>query len=317
LGQTGATALADDKPLPLQIVDEFNAIYGVHPGFRANHAKGVVLEGTFTPSPGAKALTKAAHVQGPKIPITVRFSNAGGLPEAPDTHPSMLTRGMAIKFHLPSGADTDIVSISTNGFPVSNGQDFLDLLKAIAATKPDSPHPSPIEQFLGSHPAALKAVSTPQPIPESYGAIPFFGVNAFKFTNAKGETKFGRYQIVPVAPVKYATDVETKAWTPTHLADEIRARVAKGPVKFRLLVQIAEPGDPTDDATKVWPDSRQKVELGVISIAKADPDSLAAEKKLLFVPTNVTDGIAISDDPILPLRAAAYGISFARRSAAK
>jgi catalase len=310
-------AAADDKPLPIQIVDEFNAIYGVHPGFRANHAKGVVLEGTFTPSPGAKALTKAAHVQGPEIPITVRFSNAGGLPDAPDTHPSMLTRGMAIKFHLPSGADTDIVSISTNGFPVSNGEDFLGLLKALAATKQDSPHPTPIEQFLSTHPAAAKAVATPQPLPASYGSIPYFGVNAFKFTNTKGETVFGRYQIIPTAPVRHATEAEAKSWPVTYLADEIRGRVAKEPVKFRLLVQVANPGDPTNDATKVWPDDRKKVELGVISITKADADSLADEKKLLFVPTNVTDGIAISDDPILPLRAAAYGISFARRSAAQ
>src|SRR5579872_1617948 len=117
-------ALAQEKPLPVALVDQFYAIFGNHPGFRANHAKGIVLEGIFEPNPAGKTLTKAAHVQ-ERVPITVRFSNGGGIPDAPDTHPAGLTRGMAIKFHLPGGADTDIVSISTNGFPVSNGEDFL------------------------------------------------------------------------------------------------------------------------------------------------------------------------------------------------
>ena len=313
-------ALAQDKPLPVALVDQFYAIFGDHPGFRANHAKGIVVEGIFEPNPAGKTLTKAAHVQ-ERVPITVRFSNGGGIPDAPDTHPSGLTRGMAIKFHLPNGTpggtDTDIVSISTNGFPVSNGEDFLALLKALGANKPDSPHPTPIEQFLQSHPASVKPLTTPQPIPASYATIPYFGVNAFKFTNKAGETKFGRYRIVPMAKIATLTEAEAAKKPPNFLADDLRARLAKKPVKFRLLVQLAAPGDPTNDAMKVWPDSRPTVELGTIEIIKVNPDSAAAEKKLLFVPTNVTEGIAISDDPILPVRGAAYGVSFARRSAAK
>lgn len=309
-----AYAVADDSPLPVRIVDQFNAIYGVHPGFRANHAKGVVFEGTFTPNPGAKELSSAVHLQGTAVPVTVRFSNAGGLPDAPDTHPSGRVHGMAIKFHLPGGHDTDIVAISTNGFPVSNGEDFLALLKALATTGPDSPKPTPLAAFLSTHPAAAKALAMPPPIPTSYATSPFFGVNAFSFTNAQGVSKFGRYRIVPEAGAAYLSDADAAKQPPNFLADGTRALVAKGPVKFRLLVQLAEPGDVITDATQVWPDSRPTVELGEIAITKADPDSLAAEKKLLFVPTNVTPGIAPSADPLIPLRAAAYGVSFVRRS---
>ncbi len=101
---------------------------------------------------------------------------------------------------------------------------------------------------------------------------------------------------------------------PNFLSDDVKARLKTGPVKFKLLAQLAAPDDVTNDAAVVWPDSRTLIELGEISIATADSDSLATEKKLLFVPTNVTDGIAPSDDPINTLRGQAYGVSFARRS---
>ena len=288
-------------------------MFGVHPGFRANHAKGAVFEGTFTPAPTASALSSAAHLQSAAVPITVRFSNGGGLPDMPDDHPSYRTRGMAIKFQLPAGGNTDIVAISTNGFPVSNGEDFLALLKAIAGTTKDSPKPTPIETFLGSHPAAAKAVATPQPIPASYATQPFFGVNAFKFTNAAGVTKFGRYRIVPEAGAHYVSDADAAKMPPNFLSDDVKTRLKTAPVKFKLMVQLAAPDDVTNDATVVWPDSRPQVELGEIVITTADPDSLAAQKKLLFVPTNVTPGIAPSDDPLISLRGQAYGVSFARR----
>jgi len=314
-GTATQTARADDQaPLPVRLVDQFYAMFGSHPGFRANHAKGVVLEGTFTPTLAAKTLSKAAHLQGPPVPVTVRFSNGGGLPEAPDTHPSGLTRGMAIKFQLPGGGATDIVSISTNGFPVSNGEDFLSLLKALAASGPTAPHPTALESFLGTHPATAKALSVPQRVPASYATLPYFGVNAFKFTNAEGVMKFARYQIRPEAAEAYLSDADAAKQAPNFLSDDIVARVTKGPVKFHLLAQMAQPGDKTDDATAVWPDTNPTINLGEIVIAKVDPDSMAAQKKLLFVPLNLTAGIEASADPILPLRAAAYGVSFARRS---
>jgi catalase len=153
----------------------------------------------------------------------------------------------------------------------------------------------------------------PRPVAVSYGTQPFFGVNALKFTNTQGISKFGRYRIVPESAAAYVSDDEAAKRSGTALADNLRASIEKGPVKFRLLVQLAAAGDPTNDATKVWPDTRPTVELGEIAITKA-LDTKRVEKSPLFMPTNLTKGIEVSDDPILNTRTEAYGESYRRRT---
>lgn len=308
-----APAYADDKPLGVRLVDQMNALFGSHAGVRANHAKGAVFEGAFTPAPGAEALSAAAFLKGAPTPVVIRFSNSGGLPEAPDTHPSTGgIRGMAIKFRPAGGGEVDIVCISANGFPVSTGEDFLALLQAVGASKPDTPHPTPLEKFLGAHPAAVAFLTTKRPVPVSYATLPYFGNNAFKFTDAKGETKFGRYRIVPEAGEAFVGKEEADKRPPNALADDTRAAVEKGPVKFKLKVQVAAAGDPTNDATKVWPESRALVDLGEIAITKA-LDTRTVEKTLLFLPTNLMSGIDVGDDPIVATRTESYAESFGRR----
>ncbi len=311
----GATcAGAEDAPLSVRLVDQMNALYGKHPGIRSNHAKGAVFEGAFTPAPGADSLSSAAFLKGAATPLVIRFSNAGGVPGAPDTDASTSgVRGMAIKFRIAGGSEQDIVCISANGFPVATGEDFLALLQAIGASGPDAPKPTPVEKFLSTHPATAAFVTTPRPVAVSYGTQPFFGVNAFKFTNAQGSSKFGRYRIVPAGGPAYVSDEEAAKRPPNALADNLRTSLEKGPVKFRLLVQLADADDSITDATKVWPDSRATVELGEIAVVKA-LDTTKVEKELLFLPTNVTRGIDPSDDPLINTRAEAYAESFSRRS---
>jgi catalase len=311
----GATrAGAEDQPLGVRLVDQMNALYGAHPGVRANHAKGAVFEGTFTPAPGADAFSSAVFLKGAPTPLTIRFSNSGGVPDAPDTHPSTDgVRGMAIKFRLADGSEVDLVTISANGFPAGTGEDFLALLQAAGASGPGVAKPTPVEKFLSTHPAALAFVTTPRPVAVSYGTQPFFGVNAFKFTNAQGGSKFGRYRIVPESGPAYVSDEEAKQRPPNALADNLRASLDKGPVKFHLLVQVAAADDVITDATKVWPDSRPTVELGEIAVVKA-LDTKKVENELLFLPTNVTTGIEASDDPIINTRTEAYAESFGRRT---
>ena len=240
----GATrAGAEDESLGVRLVNQMNALYGRHPGVRANHAKGAVFEGTFTPAQGADALSSAVFLKGAPTPLVIRFSNAGGVPDAPNTDPSTdRIRGMAIKFHLPDGSEQDMICISANGFPVATGEEFLALLQAVGASGPGVPKPTPVEKFLSTHPAAVAFVTTPKPVAVSYGSQPFFGVNAFKFTNAQGTAKFGRYRIVPEDGP--ARDEATHR-PPNALADNLRASLEKGPVKFRLLVQVAAADEPT------------------------------------------------------------------------
>ena len=209
---TSAAAGADDASLTTQIVDTFYKIYGTHPGFRVNHAKGVVAEGSFVATPAASALSRAALFDGSSIPVTVRFSNDGGLPSVPDGAPSN-PKGMAIKFHMPGGAEVDVVLL----------------------------------------------------------AVKFF-------------------------------------------LDDLPQRIAKRPVVFHLKAQLAAAGDQTRDPSQPWPDNRQVVDLGVLTLDKPVADSLEAQKKLAFLPTHLTDGIELSDDRLLVIRAGAEALSFARRS---
>jgi catalase len=304
-------APAKEKPLPEQLVDAFNSVYGANPSARANHAKGVVVEGTFTPSASAASVSKAAHLQKQKspVPVTIRFSNGSGLPNVSDT--DEMPRGMAIKFVLPNGSKTDIVALSFNGFPVATAEEFRDFLLAIAASGPDAPHPTEIEKFLDAHPAAKAFVTASKPVPLSYGTLAYFGINAFKFTNAKGAVTFGRYQILPVGGEKFLTKDQSSKLGHDYLVDEIDKRVRRAAVKFKLVLQVAEQGDKIDDPSVAWPDSRKKVELGTIAINKTTKESHTADK-LLFLPGAVVPGIEAAD-PMIAIRSAAYPISFARR----
>src|SRR5438093_782594 len=304
-------APANQKSLPEQTVDAFNGVFGVHPKARSNHAKGVLLEGTFTPSASAASVSKAAHLQEQKtpIPVTVRFSDGSGLPTVPDTDD--IPRGMAVKFSLPDGSKTDIVVLSVNGFPVATAEEFRDFLLAIAASGPNAPKPTAIEKFLGSHPAAKAFVEAPKPPPVSFATLPYFGINAFKFTNAAGTVTFGRYQFEPLAGSKFLTKEQASQAGPDYLVDEIGERISGGPVKFKLLLQVAEPSDKIDDPSIAWPDSRKKVELGTIAITKTTKESHTADT-WLFLPGAVVPGIEAAD-PMIGVRSAAYPISFARR----
>jgi catalase len=308
---TSAAATADEQPVPTQIVDLANKVDGVHPGFRAFHAKGVVVEGTFKASPNAARLSRATLFNGSSIPVTARFSDGSGMPTVPDGSPAM-PRGIAIKYHLPGGHDTDMVTNSFKFFPVGTGEDFRDLLQAIVASPPDAPKPTKLEQFFAGHPNAPKAIGS-LPIPDSFADEEYHGIDAFIFVSKSGQKQAVRYLIVPEKLV-HLTPEQAAKQPPDFLFDELAKRIAQKPLVFHLKAQLAEPGDQTKDASQPWPDDRKIVDLGLLTLTRAVPNSLEAEKKLLFLPTNLTPGIELSDDPLPSVRAAAYGVSFGRRS---
>ncbi len=275
------------------------------------HAKGIVCSGTFEASSGAADISRAAHFAGGTVPVTVRFSDGAPDITIADNSPDASPRGMAIRFG--SGRGTDIMTISHNGFVVGNGEDFLALEKAIAATDSSKPHPWPVETFLGSHPRALKFVQEINRVPASFATESFYSNNALIFVNSKQERQAGRYQIIPMDGAQYLSDADAKAASPDFLREELRRRLSNSPARFRLLLQLAGPGDETDDGSLVWPDNRKKVELGILTITSVVPDSTAAERDLAFDPTRLTDGIELSDDPLPLLRSRVYAYSVAGR----
>jgi catalase len=298
--------------LATEIVDALNKTSGVHPGFRANHAKGLVVSGNFKGSPEAPSLSKAIIFNGNTFPVTVRFSDASGVPTIPDGSPHANPHGMAIKFHLPDGSETDMVINSLKFFPVSSGEDFRDLNLAVAASPPDAPKPTKLEQFIAKHPSVPAALSTVK-TPDSLADEEYFGIDAFVLVNSAGQKQPVRYQMVPEHLV-HLDPAEAAKKASDFLMAELPERLKKGPVTFHLKAQLAAAGDPTSDATKPWPDDRKVVELGILTIDKAVPDSKEAEKPLLFLPGRVTDGIETSDDPLVEIRDGSYAVSFSRRN---
>ena len=294
--------------LAQQIFDTMVRVHGVTPGHRPVHARGVVCKGTFTPTREAAALSRAVHFQAP-TPVTVRFSDGAPDPAVPENSPDASPRGMAIRFHLPGDDTSDIVAISHNGFVVGTGEEFLELQKAVVATDPSKPHPWPIEQFLGAHPVALKFVQEIRTVPVSFGTESFFGNNAFIFVNREGDRQPGRYHILPVAGQQNLSEAEAKARAPGYLAEDLKSRLASGPIQYQLVIQLPNDGDSTKDSSVVWPANRMTIDAGVISVTSIVPDSSAAERALSFAPTNIRDGIELSDDPLPSLRSEVYALS--------
>jgi catalase len=274
-------------------------------------AKGIVCSGTFEASPAAAEISLAVHFAGGTVPVTVGFSDGAPGVTIADNSPDASPRGMAMRFGI--GRRTDIMTISHNGFVVGNGEEFLAVEKAIAVTDSSKPHSWPVEVFLGSHPRALKFVQEIDRIPASFATESSYSNNALIFINSKQEIQAARYQIIPVDGSQYLSEADAKAVSPDFLREELRRRLPDSPVQFRLLLQLAEPGDETDDGSLVWPDDRKKVELGIITIASVVPDSTTAERDLAYYPTRLTDGIELSDDPLPLLRSRVYAYSVAGR----
>jgi catalase len=230
----------------------------------------------------------------------------------PDGSGDANPHGMAIKFHLPDGTDTDMVMISLKFFPVATAEDFRDLLLAVAASPPDAPKPTKLEQFVANHPSVPAATATAS-TPDSFATEEYHGINAFLFVNKAGAKQAVRYEMMPERTVHLsAADATQKP--ANFLVDEIQERLKRGPVTFRLRAQLAVAGDSTKDPTKAWPSDRKVVDLGVLTIDKVASNSADAEKKLLYMPSQLTDGIEESDDPMIGIRSGAYAVSFSRRN---
>jgi catalase len=297
------------------VLQAFDDLNGSQPGFRPAHAKGILIAGLFTPSPAAKALTRAPHIQRDSTPATVRFSDFAGIPSVPDNDPNASPRGMATRFYLAEHVHTDIIAHSVDAFPTRTAEEFLEFLHAIRASGPDAAKPAPVEKFLATHPAALEFVQAPKPMPASFAKAAFFAINAYKFTSGEGVIRYGRYRIHPEGGTEYLDPAAEAKTAPDFLFDEIKGQLAKGVVKMRITVQVAEKGDVVDDSTVRWPKDRPEIEFGTIELRTVLPGNDAEQRHIIFDPIPRVDGIDPSDDPLLDPRAVVYLMSGRRRRA--
>ena len=298
-----------------QLVATMRALAGPHPGFRPVHAKGIVCAGTFHAAPEAHRVSQAPHLQGQAVPTTIRFSNASG---DPDVHDGLANqRALSVKLQLPDGQQTDILANSIEGFPARTPEDLLAFLQAqLPDPVTGQPMPEALPRFLDRHPAARAFLARlmQQPVPASYGQASYHGEHAFVFTAADGRRQCGRYHWRPEAGEASLSPDEASQRSANFLREELESRLRHSPVVFRLLLQVAAESDPTDDVTALWPADRALVDLGRLEVTAISPTSAADERRLVFDPTNLTDGITLSADPILLVRSTAYAISYDERS---
>ena len=311
------TKSSPSNVLAEDLLHSLDNLFGLHAGFRPVHAKGLICSGTFTPSTEASKLTRAPHIAKPSTPVILRFSNFGGVPNIPDNDPNASPRGIGIRFYLAEHVHTDIIGHSHNGFPTRTGEEFLELLKALAASKPDTPKPTPLEAFFSKHPKAMQFFQSPNPIPISFAKESFFAVTAFKFTNQEGISRYGRFQIHPLDGNEFLKDGEAEKKSANFLFDEISPRLAKGPIKLSVIVQMAQSRDDVNDSSVAWPDSRETINLGTITLTERVDETTPDMRKIIFDPIPRVDGIDPSDDPLIAVRSALYLLSGRRRRAAE
>lgn len=301
-----------DRLDPERMIDRFEAVDGEHPGFRRNHAKGVCLTGWFDSNGAGTRLSSASVFARGRTPVIGRFALAGGLPMMPDAPGAV--RSLALEFQLADGQQWRTGMNDIPVFPVKDAQAFYELL---AATAPDpktgKPDPAVLQAFLSAHPETAKALALlkAQPFSSGFANATYNSLNAFLFVDSAGAKHPVRWSMV--ANDTFAPEPADTPADQNYLFDALIARVKQGPVQWRLVLTLGQPGDPTNDATLPWPADREKVEAGVLTVAALQGEDRGGCTDINFDPLVLPAGIAASDDPLLSARSAAYSESFTRR----
>jgi catalase len=294
---------------PQKAIDRLRAAFSPPPGYRTLHSKGSFYTGTFTATPEAAALCRAAHLDGQPHDVTVRWSNAAGTVRA-DGKPDI--RGMAVKFRLPDGSSTDLLGQTSPRFPTDDPQVFVELTEA-------SEKPLTLPLFLVRHPGVLatvvasaraKAISSPA----TFAEVTFYPIHAYGWLDAEGKRTWVRY--VFRATATKDDRLEQTFSGEDRLGDEMAARLGRGPVTHEVWVQVAGEGHDPHRATSVWSGARELLAGRIVVTAPVDDPEGGpmTSAPTVFDPTRVVDGIELSDDPILRYRAGAYSESVSRRT---
>jgi catalase len=304
------TAAAD----PARMVDALEGTFGTHAGFRRSHAKGICAAGHFVGNAEGRNLSTASVFNGERIPVVARFSVGGGNPQASDK--GRTVRGLALQFNAPAGEQWLMANLSAPVFFVAQPEHFAPFIES---RKPDPAtgraDPAKVKAFNDAHPDTQPQIQwlAANPVPASYATINYFSNHAFVFVDGQGNRRFAKWSFEPVAGTQGLSDAELAAKPDHFLIDELRSRVASAPVQFRFMLQLAEAGDNTSNATVMWPDSRRKVEVGRLVISEVNAGPGGACNNITFNPLLLPKGVEASADPLLLARAAPYALSLARR----
>lgn len=310
-------AAAGAPPLPAgppasAVVDQFQENGGTFPGYRRNHAKGVCISGYFQ-STGDAARYSSAEVfaRGKRTPVVGRLSIPGTSPYAWDGATPI--RGMALDFLQDNGQQWRTAMNAVPAFPVATPAanfEFIQAQQPVTAT--GDPDPNKLAVFFATHPSARAFRDwdrTARPS-SSYATVAYNSLDAFYFVDAAGNRHAVRWSMLPNAAARESMTAEAG---PDFLAADLRRRLAQGPLRWRLVVTLAAPGDVIDDASRAWPADRPHVDAGTLVILTSQPQRIGVCRDISFDPLVLPTGIQPSADPLLKARAEAYAESLKRR----
>jgi catalase len=306
--------LTPDRLTQERIIHRFEQLNGSHPGFRRNHAKGLCFSGRFESNGAGVALSKADIFRPGSVPVIGRFSLSGGQPYAADA--ATTVRGMGILFELPDGEEWRTAMVNLPVFPARTAQAFYDLLLASAPVgATGKPNPAQMQAFLAKYPETAKALQMIRSHPPSSGFAntTFNSLNAFRFINGAGTAIYVRWSMVPVQPIEPFVAGGSEQGDKNFQFDALIASIHQHPLQWHLIVTIAQPGDPTDDATLPWPPDRVQVDVGTLTLQSVESEDIDPARDINFDPLILPNGIGASDDPILSTRSAVYSRSFTLR----
>jgi catalase len=303
--------LSPQRLTPNKLVDAFTPPNGRPPlGHRRNHAKGICFTGVFEANGAGSALSYAQVFARGRYPALGRFNLGTADPNAPDA--TVRVRGMGLRISTPDGQEWRTAMINLPFFPVSTPQAFYELLLASSSKDPNA-----MKTFAAAHPeiAAFGAWDKTAPWTGSYAEERYNGLNSFVFTDSSGTDHRVRWSLLPAAQPVPVSPAYLAKRGPNFLEQEITERVQGAPQRWTMVVTVANPGDPTADPSKAWPEGRRTIEVGMLVVQQIEPERDGPCRDINFDPTVLPAGIRTSDDPFPAARSAAYALSFDRRTA--
>jgi catalase len=298
-----------------RVADALETNAGLHPGYRRAHSKGLCLSAHFEANGAGSSLARASILRRGNYPVIGRFSLGGGNPLASDGR--NVFHAMALILRTPDGEEWRMALDHTPIFPVADPQSFVDLQYA---SRPDpktgEPDPTRMRAFLSHHPEtiAFQDYMKASVLPDSFANATYYSINAFRFRDADGRTRFVRWQFIPEAPLTGLDKTKLAGLPRDYLFEEMLARTAKAPSRWHLQLVIAEPGDITDNATVAWTGPHSSIDAGTLTVFRVQAEEEGECRDLNFDPTVLPPGITLSDDPLLSARSKTYSTSFTRRA---
>ncbi|PID24766.1 catalase [Sporosarcina sp. P7] len=289
-----------DSLIAVEAIDSIESAVHTENHLRRAHAMGVAFDATFQPTEAAVPWTTAAHLQQTEVPAVVRFSHSSTSQNSNERLNPV--KGMAVRFQLFNGTFTNLTMANIPIFVSKTPDAFIRLIQAFDSTSTWSQRINALIQDT-EHKAFGSILKKLQPF-RNFESLHYYSIHAYYLINKELQRQAVRFEW---QPLPQNDDGNVNSSMENELIRKVKSDQS---IRFRLLIQFAELGDAIDDPTIAWPDDREKIEAGILTLKSLRADNA---ESFIFDPTVTIEGIECSDDPILHFRSMAYTESAKRR----